>query len=681
MFTVIRYHLILAAAAGLLFASAATLSAGEADDQYAVAAAHYDQGRWKLAVEELQTFLQKFPADQRRNQSLFFLGEALLQLGKYDDARARLQEYVAREPAGQYARAAQFRIGEAAYLAGNFAAAKADLDRFSAKYPQDRLNAFVLPYLGEVALAGGDAANAARLFRDALARFPDAQLQDNCRLGLARALETQNQTEEAERLYLSLANKAGSPLADAAQFQLGALYYAAGKHRRAVECFAVFDGRLAQSPWRPNARLGRGLALLKLGESAEAVKLFDAVLANNSAGDELHQRAMRGKVQAALQTKDYAAIDRLAADFEKRFPKSRIGGSVRLLSARSLVERKQFDRAATLLESLLAADRGDKPDLESRYLLAVAYEGLNRNAEALAALLPVVDGADGPLKAEAQLAQGSLLLAMKKYAEAIPPLEAFLAGKPAADAEAKALGELAICSARAGKLDRAKKLYAELIEKHPQNPLVAPTTERLAEAAYDADDADWAGELSKRLAALGGAADYDLKGKLGLGWSQYKSGKLADAAETFEAVLKSPKNPPAEIAAEAAFVRGQILEELGRDEPALEMFDLVIERYPASKQHRDALSAAARLCRKMKRTPQAAAYYERLAKDYPQSPKLDSALYEWAWTLLDLGETEQAGRLFQRLHDELPQSRFWADATCRAAQWHSTKTTSTAPRP
>ena len=322
----------------------------------------------------------------------------------------------------------------------------------------------------------------------------------------------------------------------------------------------------------------------------------------------------------------------------------------------------------TVLESLLAAEHGEKPDLESRYLLAVAYEGLNRNEEALAALLPVVDGADGTLKAEAQLAQGSLLLAMKKYALAIPPLEAVLAGKPAADAEAKALGELAICSARTGKLERAKKLYAELLEKHPRHPLIAPTTEHLAEAAYDANDPAWAGDLSKRLAALGGSADNVLKGKLGLGWSLYKSGKLAEAADAFEAVLKSAKNPPAEIAAEAAFVRGRVLDELGRNEPALEMYKLVMERYPASKQHRDALAAAAQLCRKMQRTQEAAGYYEQLAKDYPQSPKLDSALYEWAWALLDLGEQEQAGRLFQRLHDEFPQSRFWADATCRTAQ-------------
>ena len=667
MVTLLNRILVFCILAGTLLTGDTPLRADEADDRFAVAAAHYDQGRWKLAAEEFQTFLQTFPRDRRRNRCVFFLGETLLQLGKYDDARARFKEYITREPSGKYARAAMFRLGEAAYLAGNYDAAKADLDRFRTKYPQDRLNAFVLPYLGEMALAGGDPAAAVKFFRDALERFPKGQLQDDCLLGLARSLEKQNQTQEAERLYLSVAGKADSSLADAAQFHLGALHYAAGNHRRAIECFAVFDDRLAHSPWRPNAQLGRGRALLKLDRPAEAAKQFDVVLATDTAGEELFQRAMRGKVQAALQSKDHDAVDRLASQFEKQYPNSPIVVGVRRMAARSLIERKRYARAVTRLEALLAADRGGTPDLEGRYLLAAAYEGLDRYEDALAALLPVVDGADGPLKADAQLVHGSLLMALKKYAEATRPLEAFLAGKPAGDAEAKALGGLAICCARAGQIEKAKKLYAELIEKHPGSPLLAPTTEHLAEAAYGADDAAWSEELSKRLAAVGDSKEYYLKGKLGLGWSQYKAGKLAEAAETFDAVLKNEKKLPAEIAAETAFVRGRALEKLGRDGPALEMYDLVVQRHPTSKQHPDALLAAAQLCGKLKQPRQAAGYYERLAKAYPRSPRLDSVLYEWAWALRELGEAEQAERLFQRSHEECPQSRFWGEAVNHAA--------------
>ena len=188
----------------------------------------------------------------------------------------------------------------------------------------------------------------------------------------------------------------------------------------------------------------------------------------------------------------------------------------------------------------------------------------------------------------------------------------------------------------------------------------------LAEAAYDANDAAWSAELSGRLAAAGNSAEYELKGKLGLGWSQFKAGKLPEAAATFDEVLK--KNPPEAIAAEAALVRGRILEQLGQNEPALAMYDLVIDKYPGSKQHVDALLAAARLRDKLKQDQQAAALYQRLANEYPQFPKLDAVLYQWAWALQELDKPEDASRLFERLHKEYPQSRFWADATCRLAQ-------------
>ena len=550
----VRRTLAVLLIAGIVVPSARTLRADDADDQFAVAAGYYDRQQWKSAVEEFQTFLQTYPNDRRANQCVFFLGEALLQVGKVDDARQQFHAYVERDPDGKYSRAALFRAGESAYLAGKPEEAKPDLERFLAKYPADRLNAYVLPYLGEIAAAKNEMAAAAGYFRDGLKRFPEGKLQDDCRLGLARALEKQNQLDEAERLYLALAGKPGSPLSDAAQFHLGALQYLAGRYDQAIESFAAFDDRLAKSPWRPNACLGRGLALLKLDRPTEAIRQFDAILAGDSTGEGLLQQALRGKVQAALQVKDYAAVDREAAELDKRFPNSAVRPDVQRMVARSLVERQQFDRAVAQLEPLVGA-RGvatqeeKRNDLENRYLLAVSYEGLKRPEAALAALLPVLDVADGQLKADAQLTQGSLLLSLKKYAEAIGPLESFLAGQPSGDAAVKAAGELAICYARAGQLNKAKKLYADLIEKNPKHPLVAPTTEHLAEAAYDANDAAWSAELSSRLAAAHESAEYELKGKMGLGWSQFKAGKLAEAAATFADVLD--KKPADAIAAEA----------------------------------------------------------------------------------------------------------------------------------
>ena len=70
--------------------------ADEAGDQYAVAAGLYARGDWKLAAEEFETFLKRYPADSRADQSVFFLAGALLQAGRFDDAETRFAEYLRR---------------------------------------------------------------------------------------------------------------------------------------------------------------------------------------------------------------------------------------------------------------------------------------------------------------------------------------------------------------------------------------------------------------------------------------------------------------------------------------------------------------------------------------------------------------------------------------------------------
>lgn len=728
---------------------AAPMWADEADDQFAVAAGHYARQRWKLAVEQFQAFLEKYPHHAKANQGVFYLAEAQVQVGDFGEAEASFREYLKREPGGKYARPALFRAGETAYLSGKSELAKADLKQFRAKYPEDKLNAYVLPYLGDIALGQGDVEEAAKCFRDGLDRFPQGRLQDDCRFGLARALEKQDQTVEAERLYLAVAAKAGSSLADDAQFHLGGLQYAAGRYAEAVETFAAFETRLAQSPWRPNARLGRGWALLKLkrpdearpvfesitsdpklgvdarywlgltqkaqqdwkaaaetllaaaaaaaghklapairfhagdallqaGDPAAACEQFDRVIASEAAENEWVDDAIRGKIQVALETDDHEAIDRQAAEFDKRFPRSPLGSDVHRMLARSLVERKEYDKAVKLIEPLLTRGVAQGQGLEDRYLLALAYEGLKRHEDALAALLPVVDSAEGPLKSDAQLMRGSLLVAMERYGDAVGPLEAYLAGLPSVgqadaaangrtgDEEVKGRGQLAVCYVRSGQLDKAKKAHAQLLEGHPRHKLIPPAIEQLAEAAYDAGDTEWSAELFRWLMTESGSQEYALKGMAGLGWSQLSGGRLAEAAATFEKLLQ--QDPPAPVATEAAMARGRIFEQLDQSDPALAMYDLVIDKYPKSKDYPKALLAAARLRDKLQQDSQSAALYERLATEYPQLPEIDAVLYEWAWVIEDLGKTAESSALFERLRKEHPQSRYRADATYRLAR-------------
>ena len=276
---------------------------------------------------------------------------------------------------------------------------------------------------------------------------------------------------------------------------------------------------------------------------------------------------------------------------------------------------------------------------------------------------------------------------MRRYAEAAAPLENYLRGKPSGDGVVQAAGQLAVCYARTRYLVKAKKLYADLREKYPKHPLLAPATQQLAEAAREAGDAAWSAELSATLAEWGirrpveeisvaephavnapspNAAENETQRLVRLGFDQYKAGQLNEAAEMFARVLE--KRPPESVAAEITYARGQILEKLDEYDPALALYDLVIEKYPKTAQHPDAIYAAARLRMKIEQKEEAAALFARMARDYPKYAKLDAALNDWASILCELGKPDEADKLYLRLRQDFPQSRHRADAVYCLAQ-------------
>ncbi len=710
--------------------------ASPAEDQYAVAAGHYARNLWKLAAEEFEVFLQEYPDHPRANQSVFFLGEALLQTGATEEALARFREYLQREPDGPYAGPALFRAGESAYLLGMTEAARADLQRFTTAHPDERLNAFAIPYLGDLAMGEDEFETAAERFREGLKRFPDGPLADDCRYGLARALERRGQPEEAEKLYTQVAANLDSPLADDARFHLGVLQFLSGRHETALGTLETLEGEFPDSPRIPKARLTRGWALMKLNRPDEALEWFEGIaddaevgaearywtgLAQREqrrweraaetllaaaeidpehpllaaihfyAGDSLMQagdaagaaeqfervvalgeednewldHATSGRIRLALQAGEHEFVEQEASRFRDTFPDSPLQAQVTRMLARSRVEQRKFAEASDLLEPMVVDRPEDPRALEDRYLLAAAQEGLRRFDDALHTLAPVLEQAEGRLKSDAQLVAGSSLLALRRYADAVAPLEAHLAGDPKGEAAARGQGALAIAYARTDRLKESKALFAEMLQGRPDPALLPPVVEQLAEAAYAADALAWSAGLFDWLSRQGGTPEYHRKGLSGAAWSRYKMEELGEAAALFAQLLEA--DPPAAMAAEALLARGRILQDQSQLDAALAMYDQVIEKHGKSKEYPLALLAAARLRRQLDQHRQAADLYERLAGEFPELPERDAVLYEWSWVLFDQEDLGASNALLAELRAEYPESRYWADATYRLA--------------
>ncbi len=702
--------------------------ADEAEDQYTVAASHYAAQRWEMAVDEFRALIKAHPAFAKTDKSLFFLGEALVQLGKYDEARTQFDKFLARDPKGSYAKQGLFRAGEMALMAGAGEAAQKSLAEFRDKYPDDPLCAYVLMYQGELALGNKDGAAAESAFELALKQYPDAPPGEETRFNLARSLELQNKWPEAEKSFRQLTTSKNAALAEQAQLRLGMAQLQSKQWVAAVSSFEIFEGRFQNSRALTDCRLAHAGALEQLGKHDESRSLLESMtdgaahgaaaqyqLGLTSAGAKDWPAAIRALTRALAQAiaddpkkplveeirHQLADVQYLAGQFDDAIktlteakPSEPTPDAARPAEpsppGRGQVESSVSDSASPHPGPL---PKGAGASLANQYLLAIAYQGAGKDAEALATL-DLARPKTG-LDAKIELARATSQIALRRWADAAATLHDCLSSEMGAENVDRALGQLAVCYARSGQIPRAKETFAKLKSRQPASNAAsqsAPSefllaaTEQLADAVSQPDDKQnaekpssdqaagekptgdkpWAAELYASLAADGNPPQYLVKGLSGLGWSQLESGETDKASATFERLLQ--KFPDGPYAADAAWAKGSVCERTKKFDASLSSYQLILDKYKSSKHYEDALLAAARIQTQLHQYPQAIENYRRLVSERPESTQIDAVRYAWGWTLRDAGQLAAADEQFQKLHDDFPKSRLWPDATFRLAE-------------
>jgi len=274
------------------FPSGSAISSGPldpAEEQYLLAVGLYGRGDWTLAAREFQRFLRQYPQHPHAARANFLLAEALLQLGQYEDALQRFTEYLRQEPQGLWAGKALFRSGEAAFFAGKSQQATNLLKDFLDRYPPDPLAAYALTYLGQIARKEKHWSAAADYFRQCLERFPQNPLQAECQLGLAQSWEALGKSEEALRLYQTIAQKDTGPIGQEAQFRLAALFYNLQRYSEAAVAFQIYERRFPQAGQAAYARLYRGFAFLQQKNWTGAEECFASLAGMCSAQGSANQ--------------------------------------------------------------------------------------------------------------------------------------------------------------------------------------------------------------------------------------------------------------------------------------------------------------------------------------------------------------------------------------------------------
>ena len=659
------------------------------DDQYAVAAGHYANDRWRLAADELLVFLDKYPDDKRVATVTFFLAEALLQMGRYEQARGNFLEFLRREPLHQNARQALFRTGEAAYLSGNSAEARRRLAQFREKYPDDQLNAYALPYEGALALDVGDGQTARSIYMESLHRYPDGPLADECRFGLGRAHQLLGEAEAAIRTYQRIAKNTKHPLADDAQFEWGLLQYERQKYAEAAKTLAVFDSTFRDSDhltearyWLAMTQMARrewGAAVETLGRAAggqprhslapaiayytgessllagrvnEAAKHYDRVLGDwpdSTWADD----SLRGRMQVALAAEDHAKVDTLAAQFDHSHPDSALRDLVRETLGRSLLKRQSYTAAIEVFQDLVKRQDDTPEDRGGGDTFPVdpVAEPVPSAAD------PRKDHIAGEVDRKTDQSNWYLLalayLGAKRHPDVIAALDRV---RPSGRQRELVDGVLAArASALIGleKYDESVESLEAYLASRPDGPDAAKCRAELTVALAKTGKFEKARTVYDDYVRQHPQDALFLPATHYLAEAAYASGDRQSAHELFS-VLARDGNPADYV---AKGLSGVAWSQLESDRPveSAATFERLLNDYPDSPFAAEAALARAQALEKVGQNDAALATYHVVLDKYPHSKELPSVLLGAARLHDRLQQDKQADALYERLMKEYPR--------------------------
>jgi TolA-binding protein len=524
-------------------------------------------------------------------RAAFTLSSEQLKRGQAAEALATLDEALRRSPRSPMAPALLFRSAEAALKLGQAEEARARSLKAAEARPNDPwVHEFWLR-AARLALEARDHETAGRLAGDFASKFSNSPLRADARLIEGRAALVRGRPQEAIAiLTASLAeDKPGPDTGYAQRYYLGRAYHDAGQAAKEAE---VFDA-LAKTPAAPvaaDAQYMLGLGSVEAGRFAEAIPPFEKYLEAKPDG-EVADHAWARLAEAHLELGRAEEAEKDLARLAERFPKSKVLAPTRLRLAESALSARRYERAAELFR-LVNEGPGDDPALASRARSGLGWARLGGGkpaeaAEAFAALLDATP--DDPLAPDAALGRARALELAGKSDDALAAYAHVLAkyGKSEqADRAALARARLLV---EARHPDQAAQAFERYLAAHPDARTLAGGVGR------DALLAEW-------------------------GWALIDAGKADEADRTFARLLKEfPDSPHADDArfnlAESAY------QAKNYDEVVALLTPIVAEGSKASpKLIQSALYRLGRTRAARREWAEAARALDRLDAGYPDHP-------------------------------------------------------------
>ncbi len=541
---------------------------------------------------------------------------------------------------------------QAAYLAAftalevrQYESARAHAEKFLKEHPGHELTPDVLAVAAEAALQLKDYAQAQKMFDRLLtdhAGHADAELWT-----VRRAVVFFVQKKHAETIAAlepALKRIASPETLAEAHYLIGASRLAAGEHRQAIE--ALTASQQASTKWRQADEV-----LLLLAQAQHASQATDAAVATLRkmlAEYPKSKMAEQGRYRLGEYLAAQKQWDAAAQEYKQAlqdWPEGEMAPYALLGLAWTQFQTQDYAGAEATLGRLEQGFRDHPAFLKARYLRGMARQQLRKFAEGISDLEAYLrQDLKEQEKAEALYLLALCQSGLERYDEAAATLKPLAAAQPPLPFADKVNYELAWALKSAGKAEDGYKAFAQAAAANPEGPLVGECAFHLGERDYLAARFDDAAKQYAQAVAKAGNDDLAEKAQHKLGWSLYMKPDYPAAQAAFEEQRRRwPKGP---LSADAAFM---IAESLFQQKK----YDLAAAAYASAPKSAIAnaevlsLLHCAQANAQLKKWADALRLLDQLIKEHADNELVPEALFEKGMALRALDKPGDAVKAWE----------------------------------
>lgn len=550
--------------------SSGRLKEKEAEVLYSFSEARFGQKNYRGAATLYEAIVKKFPGHGLADEAAYGRMLALEKAGDLAGAEAAGVDFFAKFGTSKVSHLARFALAEYRFRLKKYREAAEDLTKFLAGGNLADLGDDTEYKLGWCAMNLNDAAGAVRHFAAVAAKHPESPLAAESAYMAGRASEDARQKPAARRHYEGcIRGHRATEHAKRSNLALMLMDLSDKKYDDALARAEAFLKKNPAGPLADYARVYKGEALIELGRFDEAMKSFEGVkgLASGAGADAVYGTAWAlrelGRHREAAQA--FLRVALLGS------PKSE---DAKFWGCRSLEDAGSFKDAAGHYGEFLTAHSSSARVGEAAYRQALcSFRG-------------------------------------RRYDKAKDLYNAYLQKYPNSEFADNALYDLAWMNKERKNAAGAARRFQQILKEFPKSDLVPDVNFRLGEMAYDEKNYHRAVSYYED-ALANGAVPFGDKVLYKLGWCRDRLGESGKAAETFSRIWK--EFPKSELAGEAHYRTGRLLQESGRHADALKEYETVADGDFAER----ALFQAAECGRALGQHKEALEAYDGVLKKFP----------------------------------------------------------------